>query len=458
MTKIKTQFICNECGATSPKWVGQCPDCNSWNALEETVLTKKSGGSVNSNLPITPSVVRNLNDIELSEQPRISTGISELDRVLGGGIVGGSVILIGGDPGIGKSTILLQMVSNLSGKNNISTLYVSGEESLQQLSLRGTRLDLDMSALKSVSENQIEQIFTAALNEQPQILVIDSIQTVLTEQLTSAPGSVAQIRECASQLVRYAKQTNTAVILVGHVTKEGTLAGPRVLEHMVDTVLYFEGDSTERFRIIRSVKNRFGAVNELGIFAMTDRGLKEVTNPSAIFLSSHQDNTPGSIIMVTREGSRPLLVEVQSLVNSSHGQQPRRITVGLENNRLAMLLAVMERYLGLATYDHDIFVNVVGGVRIGDTSADLPIVLSILSSLKDFSMPERLVVFGEIGLGGELRPVQGGQERLSEAAKHGFTRAVIPTANQPRKESIALQVDAITNLHELIPLFLKNNM
>jgi len=456
MTKLKTQFVCNECGATSPKWVGQCPDCNSWNALEETVLAKKSGGSVNSNLPIAPSVVRTLNDIELAEKPRISTGITELDRVLGGGIVGGSVILIGGDPGIGKSTILLQMVSNLSGKKNISTLYVSGEESLQQLSLRGTRLDLDMSALKSVSEVQIEQIFSAALNEEPQILVIDSIQTVLTEQLTSAPGSVAQIRECASQLVRYAKQTNTSVILVGHVTKEGTLAGPRVLEHMVDTVLYFEGDSTERFRIIRSVKNRFGAVNELGIFAMTDRGLKEVTNPSAIFLSSHQDNTPGSIIMVTREGSRPLLVEVQSLVNSSHGQQPRRVTVGLENNRLAMLLAVMERYLGLATYDHDIFVNVVGGVRIGDTSADLPIVLSILSSLKNISMPEKLVVFGEIGLGGELRPVQGGQERLSEAAKHGFTRAVIPTANRPRKESVELQVDTITNLHELIPMFLKD--
>ncbi len=456
MTKIKTQYICNECGATSPKWVGQCPDCNSWNAFEETVLAKKNGGVVNSILPIAPSVVRTLNDIELTEQPRISTGITELDRVLGGGIVGGSVILIGGDPGIGKSTILLQMVSNLSGKKNISTLYVSGEESLQQLSLRGTRLDLDMSALKSISEVQIEQIFSAALNEQPQILVIDSIQTVLTEQLTSSPGSVAQIRECASQLVRYAKQTNTSVILVGHVTKEGTLAGPRVLEHMVDTVLYFEGDSTERFRIIRSVKNRFGAVNELGIFAMTDRGLKEVTNPSAIFLSSHQDNTPGSIIMVTREGSRPLLVEVQSLVNSSHGQQPRRVTVGLENNRLAMLLAVMERYLGLATYDHDIFVNVVGGVRIGDTSADLPIVLSILSSLKNISMPEKLVVFGEIGLAGELRPVQGGQERLSEAAKHGFTRAVIPTANRPRKESLELQVDAITNLHELIPLFLKD--
>ncbi len=455
MTRVKTHYICNECGATSPKWVGQCPDCNSWNSLEETVVNKKTGNFGQANIPVTATVVRTLNDIEISDQPRTSTGIKELDRVLGGGIVGGSVILIGGDPGIGKSTILLQMVANLSNQHNISTLYISGEESLQQLGLRGVRLELDLSCLKSMSENQIEQIFTAALEEQPQVLVIDSIQTVFTEQLTSAPGSVSQIRECAAQLVRYAKQTNTAVILVGHVTKEGTLAGPRVLEHMVDTVLYFEGDNTERYRIIRSVKNRFGAVNELGIFAMTDLGLKEVTNPSAIFVSSYQDNTPGCIIMATREGSRPLLVEVQSLVNSAHGQQPRRVTVGLENNRLAMLLAVMERYLGVTTYDQDIFVNVVGGVRIGDTSADLPIVLSILSSMKNIPLPEKLIAFGEIGLGGEVRPVQGGQERLGEAMKHGFSRAIIPTANRPKKTLSDMDVNAVTRLHEIIPMVLK---
>jgi DNA repair protein RadA/Sms len=454
MTKTKTQYICNECGATSPKWAGQCPDCSSWNSLEETIINKKTGHLANSNIPVITSVVRTLNDVEISAQPRTAIGIAELDRVLGGGIVGGSVILIGGDPGIGKSTILLQMVAKLSNIHNISTLYVSGEESLQQLGLRGIRLGLDLSTLKSMSENQVEQIFSAALEEQPQVLIVDSIQTVFTEQLTSAPGSVSQVRECASQLVRYAKQTNTAVILVGHVTKEGTLAGPRVLEHMVDTVLYFEGDNTERYRIIRSVKNRFGAVNELGIFAMTDLGLKEVTNPSAIFVSSYQDNTPGSIIVVTREGSRPLLVEVQSLVNSAHGQQPRRVTVGLENNRLAMLLAIMERYLGVTIYDQDIFVNVVGGVRIGDTSADLPIVLSILSSMEDIALPKKLVAFGEIGLGGEVRPVQGGQERLSEAVKHGFSRAIIPVANRPRKAMTDIEVNPITKLHEIIPMVL----
>ena len=382
----------------------------------------------------------------------MATGLSELDRVLGGGIVGGSVVLIGGDPGIGKSTMLLQTLSSLSSITGASTLYISGEESLEQIGLRARRLELDLTRLRTLTENQLEQIFNVTMSEQPQILVIDSIQTVFTELLQSAPGSVAQIRECASQLVRYAKQTNTAVILVGHVTKEGTLAGPRVLEHMVDTVLYFEGDSSSRYRVLRTVKNRYGAVNELGIFAMTDRGLKEVSNPSAIFLSRHDENMPGSVVMVTREGTRPLLVEVQSLVDSSHVQQPRRVCVGIEQNRLAMLLAVLHRHAGVSSYDNDIFVNVVGGVRISETAADLPILLSILSSIKDLPLPRDLVVFGEIGLAGEVRPVQGGVERLSEAVKHGFKRAIAPAANKPKQAISGLEIMAVSKLADVLAL------
>jgi DNA repair protein RadA/Sms len=397
-------------------------------------------------------VVRTLDEVDAGEQPRLSTGISELDRVLGGGIVVGSVVLIGGDPGIGKSTLLLQTMSSLSGISSLSTLYISGEESLEQLGLRGKRLELKLAQLRTLTENQLEKILAVAAAELPQVLVIDSIQTVFSDMLQSAPGSVAQIRECAAQLVRYAKQTNTAVILVGHVTKEGTLAGPRVLEHMVDTVLYFEGDSSDRYRVIRAVKNRFGAVNELGVFAMTDRGLKEVTNPSAIFISRHDENTPGSVVMVTREGTRPLLVEVQSLVNPSFSQQPRRVTVGLEQNRLAMLLAVLHRHADIATYDQDVFINVVGGVRIGETSADLPMVLSILSSLKNIPLPRDLVVFGEIGLAGEIRPVQGGVDRLNEAVKHGFKQAVIPIANKPKRPVKGLDITAVSKLSDILSI------
>jgi DNA repair protein RadA/Sms len=452
MNKVKSRYICNECGASSPKWAGQCPECQHWNSLVETISGEDRSGHRISAVQAAPEIVRTLNEVNSGEQPRMATGLSELDRVLGGGIVGGSVVLIGGDPGIGKSTMLIQTLSSLSSKSGVSTLYISGEESLEQIGLRARRLELDLTQLRTLTENQLEQIFNVTMTEQPQILVIDSIQTVFTELLQSAPGSVAQIRECASQLVRYAKQTNTSVILVGHVTKEGTLAGPRVLEHMVDTVLYFEGDNSSRFRVLRTVKNRFGAVNELGVFAMTDRGLKEVANPSAIFLSRHDENTSGSVIMVTREGTRPLLVEVQSLVDNSHVQQPRRVCVGIEQNRLAMLLAVLHRHAGVSSYDNDIFINIVGGVRINETAADLPILLSIFSSLKDIPLPRDLVVFGEIGLAGEVRPVQGGIERLSEAVKHGFKRAIIPVANKPKQNITGLEIIAVSRLAEVAAL------
>ena len=453
MTKVKTRYTCNECGSSTPKWTGQCPDCQTWNSLIETVYSaRQTNTSRTGTAQATPPIVRSLDEVDTDVQPRISTGISELDRVLGGGIVAGSVILIGGDPGIGKSTLLLQTMSTLTATSGLTTLYISGEESLEQIGLRARRLELNLKHLRTLTENQLEQLFSMVALEQPQVLVIDSIQTVFTDMLQSAPGSVAQIRECAAQLVRYAKQTNTAVILVGHVTKEGTLAGPRVLEHMVDTVLYFEGDSGSRYRVIRTVKNRFGAVNELGVFAMTDRGLREVTNPSAIFLSRHDENTSGSVVMVTREGTRPLLVEVQSLVVNSHVPQPRRVTVGLEQNRLAMLLAVLNRHIGVTTYDHDIFINVVGGVRITETAADLPILLSILSSIKDVPLARDFIVFGEIGLAGEVRPVQGGVERLNEAVKHGFKQAIIPTTNQPKQKIDGLEIKAISKLADLLQL------
>jgi DNA repair protein RadA/Sms len=452
MSKVKIQYTCNECGTSSPKWIGQCSDCQAWNTLVEDVIDKLSSSKRIGNSPGNLPIVRTLDEVITGDNPRMSTGVSELDRVLGGGIVGGSVILIGGDPGIGKSTLLLQTMSSLAEISGLSTLYISGEESLEQISLRGKRLELKLEKLRTLTENQLEQIISVAASEQPQIMVIDSIQTVFTEMLQSAPGSVAQVRECAAQLVRYAKQTNTAVILVGHVTKEGTLAGPRVLEHMVDAVLYFEGDGGDRYRIIRAIKNRYGAVNELGVFAMTDRGLREVSNPSAIFLSRHEENISGSVVMVTREGTRPLLVEVQSLVNQSHGQQPKRVTVGLEQNRLAMLLAVLHRHGEIATYDQDVFINIVGGVRISETSADLPIILSILSSMRDIPIARELIVFGEVGLAGEIRPVQGGADRLNEAVKHGFTRAIIPLANKPKQSIKGLEIMAVSRLVDALRL------
>ena len=408
-------------------------DCNAWNTLIESVQKAETSSSRFTGFA-GKSSVQSMKDINLQEEPRSATGIGELDRVLGGGLVHGSVTLIGGDPGIGKSTLLTQTMATLGSKMN--ALYVTGEESLQQVTLRAKRLGLNDDCFKLLTETGVEQILELAKREQPQVMVVDSIQTVYTELLQSAPGAVAQVRESAAQLVRYAKQTDTALFLVGHVTKEGTLAGPRVLEHMVDTVLYFEGDPGERYRMIRAVKNRFGAVNELGLFAMTEQGLKAVNNPSAIFLSRHDEPVPGSIITVTREGNRPLLIEVQALVDESHLSNPRRVTLGLDQNRLSMLLAVLHRHGGIAMYDQDVFINIVGGVRVTETATDSAMLLAILSSFRNKPLPQNLFTFGEIGLAGEIRPVPNGQERLKEAAKHGFSHAVIPKENMPRKQDI----------------------
>jgi DNA repair protein RadA/Sms len=450
MPREKAIYVCSQCGGRSPKWVGQCPDCGAWNSLEE-VASIKPVNERQARWAGDDSVVhaQNMQDVMLETNARINTGLIELDRVLGGGLVSGSVTLLGGDPGIGKSTLLLQALVALSMGHK--TLYVTGEESLQQVTLRAHRLDLGDVDTRLLSETQVERILKVARDEQPQVMVIDSIQTMFTDLLQSAPGSVAQVRESAAQLVRFAKQTGTALIMVGHVTKEGTLAGPRVLEHMVDTVLYFEGDASSSYRVIRSVKNRFGAVNELGVFAMTEKGLKEVTNPSAIFLSRHEAEVAGSVVMVTREGSRPMLVEVQALVDESHLSNPRRVTLGLEQSRLNMLLAVLHRHGGISLMDQDVFVNVVGGVRINETAADLAVILSVLSSFRDRPLPQDLVVFGEVGLAGEIRPVQGGRDRLREAAKHGFKRAVVPKANAPKSGQLeGMDVIAASRLAEVL--------
>jgi len=435
MAKAQAQYQCRECANVLPKWSGQCPDCKSWNSIEELPALAVVGKSVSNWHGASASAgVIALNAVQTSNTPRFSTEIDELDRVLGGGLVQGSVVLLGGDPGIGKSTILLQCLTQISLLQN--ALYVTGEESLQQVSMRAQRLNLPNQHLKLLSSTCVEEIIAQATVSKPAVMVIDSIQTIFTNSLQSAPGSVSQIRESTSILVRLAKQSNIAIFLVGHVTKEGQLAGPRVLEHMVDTVLYFEGDSSTRYRVIRAVKNRFGAVNELGIFAMTDAGLKQVSNPSAIFLSHHDQPVSGSIIMVSREGTRPILVEIQALVTESHSGHPRRISVGLESNRLAMLLAILQRHGGFPLYDQDVFINAVGGVRIAETGADLAVILAILSSYRDRPVSNRLLVFGEVGLSGEIRPVPNGEERLREAAKHGFETAIIPKANMPKRNKI----------------------
>ncbi|VAX09989.1 DNA repair protein RadA [hydrothermal vent metagenome] len=451
MSRTRTVFSCSACGGETAKWVGQCPDCSAWNTLSEAVAISPAkanarfSGFAGSS---TIGKVQFLEEIKADETQRTQTGIAASERGRGGGLVPGSVVLIGGDPGIGKSTLLLQTLVAMAARDN--ALYITGEESLQQVSLRANRLGLPTSDLKMLAETRIENILALAQKEKPQVMVIDSIQTVYTDLIQSAPGAVAQVRESAAQLVRYAKQTGTALFLVGHVTKEGTLAGPRVLEHMVDTVLYFEGDSGSRYRLIRAIKNRFGAVNELGVFAMTDKGLKEVANPSAIFLSRHEEEVPGSVIMVTLEGRRPLLVEVQALVDESHLGNPRRVTTGLEHNRLAMLLAVLHRHGGIATYDQDVFANVVGGVRVTETGIDLAVVLALVSSLRDRNLPQEMVVFGEIGLAGEIRPVPNGIERLHEAAKHGFKQALIPKGNAPRKAVAGIEVITVSTLAEAL--------
>lgn len=446
MAKAKSLYTCTECGGQSPKWQGQCPHCMAWNTLVESVA--ETAASNRYNALAVSSKVQDLGEVEAQEVPREPTGIAEFDRVLGGGLVQGAVVLIGGDPGIGKSTLLLQALSHMSGTHKV--LYVSGEESAQQIASRAKRLALDAGSVQLLAEINLEKILATLAAQKPEMAVIDSIQTVYSEALQSAPGSVAQVRECAAQLTRFAKQSGTAVILVGHVTKEGALAGPRVLEHIVDTVLYFEGDNNSSFRLVRAFKNRFGAVNELGVFAMTEKGLREVSNPSALFLSHHGQEVAGSCVMVTQEGTRPLLVEIQALVDEAHAPNPRRLSVGLEQNRLAMLLAVLHRHAGIACFDQDVFVNAVGGVKITEPAADLAVLLAVVSSLRNRPLPGKLVVFGEIGLAGEIRPVQRGQERLREAAKLGFTHAVIPKANMPRRGIPGMEITAVDRLEQAV--------
>ncbi len=452
MAKVKTNFTCSECGGISNKWTGQCPSCGQWNTLVETQI--EAGGINRLSQQAAPvslaqtAPVLSLADIEAVEVPRFGTGIEEFDRVLGGGLVPGGVVLIGGDPGIGKSTLLLQALANLSRSKKV--LYVSGEESGAQIALRAKRLAVDAKDLQLQAEIQLEKILYTLAEHKPDVAVIDSIQTVYSDALSSAPGSVAQVRECAAQLTRTAKQTGVTIIMVGHVTKEGALAGPRVLEHIVDTVLYFEGDTHSSFRLVRAVKNRFGAVNELGVFAMTEKGLKGVSNPSALFLSQHDNQVPGSCVMVTQEGTRPLLVEIQALVDTSHAPNARRLSVGLDQNRLAMLLAVLHRHAGVAAFDQDVFINAVGGVKITEPAADLAVMLAIQSSLRNKPLPRGLVVFGEVGLAGEIRPAPRGQERLREAAKLGFSIAMIPKANAPKGKVEGLTIIAVERIDEAL--------
>lgn len=454
MAKTKTVFVCKDCGTEYGQWQGQCAACKAWNTLSQVNLGSSSS-------PVTKadfrrqgyagdqSNVQSLSDIDLQSLPRYSSSIEELDRVLGGGLVPGSVVLIGGNPGAGKSTLLLQIMCQLADSGR-PALYVTGEESLQQVGMRANRLNLPTDNLKMLAETNVEQISRAAEEHKPELLVVDSIQVMHSADVPSAPGSVSQVRECAAYLIQYAKQTNTVLFLVGHVTKEGNLAGPKVLEHMIDCFIMLEGGNDTKYRILRGQKNRFGAVNELGVFAMTELGLKEVKNPSAIFLARTEEDTPGSLVMALWEGTRPLLVEIQALVDTSPLGNPRRVTVGLEQNRLAMLLAVLHRHGGLYMADQDVFVNVVGGVKVSETSADLALVLAIVSSFKDRSLAKELVVFGEVGLAGEIRPVPGGQERLAEAVKHGFKRAIVPKANLPKTKIEGLEVLGVTKISQAL--------
>jgi DNA repair protein RadA/Sms len=433
LAKAKTIYVCNACGGNTPRWQGQCPACQAWNTLEESLSESTSTNARFQGL--AQAVPRQkLSAIKAEDMPRLPTGVDEFDRVLGGGLVPGGVVLIGGDPGIGKSTLLLQALAEMSAAG-VSVLYSSGEESAAQIALRAKRIALAAPQLEVLAEIQLEKLLTTIDAARPQVVVVDSIQTVYSDALTSAPGSVAQVRECAAQLTRYAKSTGICMLMVGHVTKDGHLAGPRVLEHIVDTVLYFEGDTHSSFRLVRSIKNRFGAVNELGVFAMTEKGLKGVSNPSAIFLSQHAEMVPGACVLVTQEGSRPLLVEIQALVDTAHIPNPRRLAVGLEQHRLAMLLAVLHRHAGIACFDQDVFLNAVGGVKISEPAADLAVLLAIQSSIRNRALPKELIVFGEVGLAGEIRPCPRGQERLKEAAKLGFTIAIIPKANYPKARS-----------------------
>ncbi len=459
MAKVKKTYVCQECGAHTPQWAGRCSDCGAWNSLQEQIQSTAASAATNRHSSYAgkqSSQVQSLQSVTSEQAVRWSTGLPELDRVLGDGLVTGSVVLIGGDPGIGKSTLLLQAMASMAQQSEVNPLYVSGEESLQQIKLRAERLQLEKAPLDLLAETQAEQMIATAQQLQPQVMVIDSIQTVFTELLQSAPGTVAQVRESAAQLVRYAKTSGTTMILVGHVTKQGAIAGPRVLEHMVDTVLYFEGDSSTRYRILRAVKNRFGAVNELGVFAMTELGLREVSNPSAIFLSRGEAEVPGSVVTVIREGSRPMLVEVQALVDESSLGNPRRVCVGLEQNRLAMLLAILHRHAQITCHDQDVFINVVGGVKLSETGADLAVVAAVIASLRNRALPQDWVLFGEVGLTGEIRPVQAGEERIRDAGKHGFKTAVVPAANAPRKPVKGIEVRPLRHISQLVEVLREN--
>ncbi|MDG1663852.1 MAG: DNA repair protein RadA [Pseudomonadales bacterium] len=451
MAKTKTAFVCGDCGSDYHKWQGQCDDCGAWNTLSQVNLGGASAGQHRAvGFAGAAAQIQTLNNIDLAEVPRITSGLGEFDRVLGGGLVAGSAILIGGSPGAGKSTLLLQVMSVLA--RNYAALYVTGEESLQQVALRARRLGLVADNLQLMTETSIETILATASLQKPRVMVIDSIQVMHSDELPAAPGSVSQVRECAAAITRFAKQSNTIVFLVGHVTKDGSLAGPKVLEHMIDCSVLLEGSADSRYRMLRGQKNRFGAANELGVFAMTEEGMREVKNPSAIFLSRAQADSPGSVVVVLWEGTRPLLVEIQALVDDTQAGNPRRVAVGLDQNRLAMLLAVLHRHGGLAVGSSDVFVNAVGGVKVLETGADLALLLAVVSSFRDQSFPKSLVVFGEVGLSGEIRPVTSGQERIFEAAKHGFDRAIVPMANKPKQAIEGMQVHGVNWLSEALEL------
>ena len=453
MAKTKVEFVCRECGASQHQWAGQCLDCKAWNTLEEVVISQATASKPESLKDLPASKVQHLSEIKSQNKDRLSTGLTELDRTLGGGLVDGSVVLIGGDPGIGKSTLILQALSALNKAN--TTLYVSGEESAEQVSERAVRLGIKEDVL-FIGETHLEKILKLSKDVQPKVIVIDSIQTMVTDLSTSAPGSVTQVRDCAAQLTQYAKQTNTILLMIGHVTKGGALAGPRILEHMVDAVLYFEGDAGGRYRIIRAVKNRFGAVNEISVFAMGEKGLQQVSNPSSIFLSNQENPSSGSMVMVTREATRPLLIEIQALVDQSNGT-PKRVSVGLDQNRLALQLAILHKHSGISTFDQDVFINVVGGIKVSETASDLVVMLSIVSSLRDKVIPNNWIAFGEVGLTGEVRPVYNAQERLSEAQKQGFVVAIIPKGNNPKKSIKGLKIVSVGYLYQAIQYLLENS-
>ena len=453
MAKTKIEFVCRECGSSHHQWAGQCLDCKEWNTLEEVVISQATSSKPESLKDLPASKVQNLSEIKSQNKNRLSTGLTELDRTLGGGLVDGSVVLIGGDPGIGKSTLILQALAAINASS--TTLYVSGEESAEQVSERAIRLGIKEDIL-FIGETHLEKIIKISKDLRPKVIVIDSIQTMVTDLSNSAPGSVTQVRDCAAQLTQYAKQTNTILLMIGHVTKGGALAGPRILEHMVDAVLYFEGDAGGRYRIIRAVKNRFGAVNEISVFAMGEKGLQQVSNPSSIFLSNQENPSSGSMVMVTREATRPLLVEIQALVDQANGT-PKRVSVGLDQNRLSLQLAILHKHSGIATFDQDVFINVVGGIKVSETASDLVVMLAIVSSLRDKVIPSKWIAFGEVGLTGEVRPVYNSMERLSEAQKQGFEIAIIPKGNAPKKSIKGMKVVTVGYLYQAIQYLLENS-